>query len=87
MAEHVIGPIGEFPPGSHRVVKIRAVEIGVFNVEAVSKGATTYVYYEDGVAGTVDAMTFDGTNFSSPATLPFRIQSACKARVCSPTAS
>ena len=33
MAEHVIGPIGEFPPGSHKVVKIRAVEIGVFNVD------------------------------------------------------
>ncbi len=32
MAEHVIGPASEFPPGTHRVVKVRNVEIGVFNV-------------------------------------------------------
>jgi nitrite reductase/ring-hydroxylating ferredoxin subunit len=33
MAEHIIGTIDDFPPGSHKVVRIRAVEIGVFNVD------------------------------------------------------
>ena len=33
MAEHIIGSIEDFPPGSHKVVKVRAVEIGVFNVD------------------------------------------------------
>jgi nitrite reductase (NADH) small subunit len=32
MAEHIIGPVSDFPPGSHRVVKIGRVAIGVFNV-------------------------------------------------------
>src|SRR5688572_16070277 len=32
MAEHVIGSIADFPPGSHRVVRVRSAEIGVFNV-------------------------------------------------------
>ena len=32
MAEHVIGSIGDFPPGTHRVIKVRNAEIGVFNV-------------------------------------------------------
>ncbi|MDP9374983.1 MAG: Rieske 2Fe-2S domain-containing protein [Chloroflexota bacterium] len=32
MAEHTVGPAADFPPGTHRVVKVRNVEIGVFNV-------------------------------------------------------
>ncbi|MCA9858076.1 MAG: Rieske (2Fe-2S) protein [Thermomicrobiales bacterium] len=32
MAEHVIGTIADFPVGSSTVVKIRTIEIGVFNV-------------------------------------------------------
>ncbi|MGI8475461.1 MAG: Rieske (2Fe-2S) protein [Thermomicrobiales bacterium] len=35
MAEHLIGPAADFPPGTHRVVKIRNVEIGIFNVGGV----------------------------------------------------
>lgn len=32
MASHVICPVEEFPENSHRVVKIKNIEIGVFNV-------------------------------------------------------
>ncbi len=32
MAEHTVGPAADFPPGTHRIVKVRNVEIGVFNV-------------------------------------------------------
>ena len=33
MAEHDLGPAADFPPGTHKVIKVRNVEIGVFNVE------------------------------------------------------
>ena len=32
MASHIVGPVAEFPENTHRVVKIRNIEIGVFNV-------------------------------------------------------
>ncbi|MER3438305.1 MAG: (2Fe-2S)-binding protein [Chloroflexota bacterium] len=32
MPEHVIGTAADFPPGSSRVVTVRNVEIGIFNV-------------------------------------------------------
>ena len=32
MAEYVVGPAAEFPPGTHRVVKLGRIEVGVFNV-------------------------------------------------------
>ena len=30
--EHVIGPVSDFPPGAQKVVKVRSIELGVFNV-------------------------------------------------------
>ena len=33
MAEHVIGTIDEFPPGSHRVVSVGRARIGIFNLD------------------------------------------------------
>lgn len=33
MAEHIIGSVGDFPPGTHQVVRVRNIEIGVFNVD------------------------------------------------------
>lgn len=33
MAEHVIGTLADFPPGSQRVVSIGKLHIGVFNVD------------------------------------------------------
>ncbi|CAA9553352.1 MAG: Rieske (2Fe-2S) region [uncultured Thermomicrobiales bacterium] len=32
MAEHVVGPVADFPPGTHRVVRLGRAEVGVFNV-------------------------------------------------------
>jgi nitrite reductase/ring-hydroxylating ferredoxin subunit len=32
MPEHVIGKVADFPPGSRTVVRIRNMEIGIFNV-------------------------------------------------------
>jgi nitrite reductase/ring-hydroxylating ferredoxin subunit len=32
MADYVVGPVAEFPPGTHRVVTLGRVEVGVFNV-------------------------------------------------------
>jgi nitrite reductase (NADH) small subunit len=33
MAEHIVGPITDFPPGSHRIVLVGRAAIGVFNVD------------------------------------------------------
>ena len=30
--EYVVGPESDFPPGSHKIVRVRNLEIGVFNV-------------------------------------------------------
>jgi nitrite reductase (NADH) small subunit len=30
--DHVVGNIAEFPPGTHKIVRVRNMEIGVFNV-------------------------------------------------------
>lgn len=35
MAEHILGAIEDFPPGSHRVVAVRNLHVGVFNVDGV----------------------------------------------------
>ena len=35
MSDHVVAAAAEIPPGTHRVVKIRNSEIGVFNVGGV----------------------------------------------------
>jgi len=32
MPMHVIGPVADFPPGTHRVVQLRNARIGVFNI-------------------------------------------------------
>ena len=32
MTEHVVGAVSDFPPGTHRVVRVRNAEIGIFNV-------------------------------------------------------
>jgi nitrite reductase/ring-hydroxylating ferredoxin subunit len=33
MTDHVVGPVADFPPGTHRVVRLGRIEVGVFNVE------------------------------------------------------
>jgi nitrite reductase (NADH) small subunit len=31
--DHVVGNVSDFPPGAHKVVRVRNMEIGVFNVD------------------------------------------------------
>lgn len=31
--EHVVGPLSDFPLGSHKIVKVNNIEIGIFNVD------------------------------------------------------
>jgi nitrite reductase (NADH) small subunit len=33
VAEHNAGPLSDFPPGSHKVVRLGRVEVGIFNVD------------------------------------------------------
>jgi nitrite reductase (NADH) small subunit len=33
VAEHNAGPLSDFPPGSHKVVHLGRVEVGIFNVD------------------------------------------------------
>jgi nitrite reductase/ring-hydroxylating ferredoxin subunit len=33
MAEHVIGTLAEFPPGSHTVISVGRAQVGIFNVD------------------------------------------------------
>ena len=33
MAEHLLGPVTDFPVGSHKVVQIRKLKIGIFNID------------------------------------------------------
>lgn len=33
MAEHIVGTVDDFPLGSHRVVQVGRIEVGVFNID------------------------------------------------------
>ena len=33
MAEHILGPVSDFPAGTHKVVQLRKLKIGVFNID------------------------------------------------------
>jgi len=33
MAEHILGPVSDFPVGSHKVVQLRKLKIGVFKID------------------------------------------------------
>ncbi|MCC6628152.1 MAG: Rieske 2Fe-2S domain-containing protein [Chloroflexi bacterium] len=35
MADHIVGAVADIPPGTKRVVTVRGIEIGIFNVEGV----------------------------------------------------
>ncbi len=59
VAEHTIGPATELPPGTHRVVKIRGVEIGVFNVNGTYHALPSVCPHQFGplCEGTVNGTT------------------------------
>jgi len=60
---------GVKPPASSTWTWSSRDDLPVFNVEAVSKGDTTFVYYEDGLEGSIKVMTFDGATFGTPQTV------------------
>ena len=33
MAEHVVGVLADFPPGSHKIISVGKLNLGVFNVD------------------------------------------------------
>jgi len=59
MAEHIVGPVAEFPVGTHRVVKVRNLEIGVFNVHGQFYALPNVCTHQFGplCAGTVNGTT------------------------------
>jgi nitrite reductase (NADH) small subunit len=65
MAEHIVGPIADFPVGSHRVVMIRNVQIGVFNVDGTLHALPNVCPHQ---FGPLCAGTVNGTMACSAAT-------------------
>jgi nitrite reductase (NADH) small subunit len=59
MAEHQIGRLAEFPVGSHKVIKLRNSEIGVFNVDGTLYALPNLCPHQFGplCAGTVNGTT------------------------------
>jgi nitrite reductase/ring-hydroxylating ferredoxin subunit len=59
MAAHIVGPVAEFPAGTHRVVKVRNLEIGVFNVHGQFYALPNVCTHQFGplCAGTVNGTT------------------------------
>ena len=61
MAAYVVGPASEIPPGSKRVVQVRGIEIGVFNVHGTFYALPNRCTHQWGplctgaLAGTVEA--------------------------------
>lgn len=62
MAEYVVGSVAEFPPGTHRVVKIRNLEVGIFNVAGQFYALPNVCTHQFGplCAGTVNGTTACG---------------------------
>jgi nitrite reductase/ring-hydroxylating ferredoxin subunit len=58
MAAHIIGPASDFPPGSHRLVEIRNIAIGIFNVAGVLYALPNVCPHQ---AGPLCAGTINGT--------------------------
>jgi len=80
MAEHIIGALADFPPGSQKVISIGKLQVGVFNVDGelyalpnicphqfgpICTGRVSGTLLSDG--GTNGTTTGDWTARSSPA--------------------
>ena len=48
MADHVVGPAGELPEGSKRIVLVDGVEIGVFNVKGTYYALPNHCFHQGG---------------------------------------
>lgn len=63
--EHVVGLASELPPGTHKIVRLRNLEIGVFNVGGVFHALHSMCPHQFGPAC---AGTVNGEMVCSPAT-------------------
>lgn len=59
MAEHNAGPLSDFPPGSHKVVRLGRIEVGIFNVDGTLHALPNVCPHQFGplCAGTVAGTT------------------------------
>lgn len=59
MADHIIGPVEDFPPGTHRIVQLGRIEVGVFNVAGAFHALPNVCPHQFGplCAGTVNGTT------------------------------
>lgn len=59
MTEHVVGLVEDFPPGTHRVVQLGRIEVGVFNVGGAFHALPNICPHQFGplCAGTVNGTT------------------------------
>jgi nitrite reductase/ring-hydroxylating ferredoxin subunit len=59
LAEYIVGTIDDFPPGSHRVVQVGRIEIGVFNIAGAFHALPNVCPHQFGplCEGTVDGTT------------------------------
>jgi nitrite reductase/ring-hydroxylating ferredoxin subunit len=70
VAEHVVGPAEAFPEGTHRVVKLGRMEVGVFNVDGVFYALPNVCPHqfgplcEGGVTGTTACSVATGWKFA-----------------------
>ena len=76
MAEHIAGSIDDFPPGTHRVVRLGRIEVGVFNVAGRFYALPNICPHQFGplCTGTVNGTTACSAEIGSPSSiisLPF----------------
>ncbi len=59
MAEHIVGTVADFPPGTHRVLTLGRIEVGVFNVAGTFHALLNICPHQFGplCAGTVNGTT------------------------------
>ena len=59
MTEHVVGRVEDFPPGTHRLVQVGRIEIGIFNVDGTLHALPNVCPHQFGplCTGTVNGTT------------------------------
>lgn len=59
MTEHIVGHVDDFPPGTHRIVQLGRIEVGVFNIAGAFFALPNVCPHQFGplCAGTVNGTT------------------------------
>ena len=66
LREHTVSDLSDFPPGTHKVVKVGGREIGIFNIDGAFYGLPNLCPHqlgplcEGGVTGTLDTSQDEG---------------------------